>query len=546
MGLNMFSLGLSLGFGFLILLAFFLLVLTGLFYLGCVVAGLRPPNFFKALGLSALAYFAGLITLLIAKVLFGLGMNIAGVKIGPWAAYWLTFLLFAVTFFVSVAVAGAVYNWGFEISEGGTVAMVQFGIPAALMLLTFLGIGAKVWRMQNEYEQMAEARNMSSRHSPYAPPATTPPPAATDGAPGSMGVVGNIGFGIFIIAAIVSAAAGFMLLVEGFKESVGWGLAMLFVPFASLAFVISFWDRAKQCVFLNLACIPVMILGVLMGGVDGMGRSRGETAFNNPADDPSTHSPTADGGVSSDPAGYTPYGGSTPSGDPGYTDDPTALGPGATPDPTDLGPSNPASNNVSDPGGYVPYGGGDPGPGPSDPTDPADPLGGIPDPAAEFPDPGAALPDPAANPGANEPLFNNPGGNDPLFNDPAGNPPGNPVGNPAGNPPGDPGGYTPYGGQAAPSSPKTGGQPLFNDPGANPGASSDPFGDPANVTADPAIGSPGLGDPAGGSPFVPKRKPIPQTLSGKAEWAMDAGRLQDGVLYLCAAALVDDNAESLA
>ena len=48
---------------------------------------------------------------------------------------------------------------------------------------------------------------------------------------------------IAILAVLVGTV---MLLVEAFRESVLWGMAYLFVPFANLAFVICHWDRARK------------------------------------------------------------------------------------------------------------------------------------------------------------------------------------------------------------------------------------------------------------------------------------------------------------
>lgn len=56
------------------------------------------------------------------------------------------------------------------------------------------------------------------------------------------------------------------LLVAAFKESIVWGLCVLFVPFAGLVFIIKYWEAAKQPFLCSI------VGGVLMGAGFVMGR----------------------------------------------------------------------------------------------------------------------------------------------------------------------------------------------------------------------------------------------------------------------------------
>ena len=51
---------------------------------------------------------------------------------------------------------------------------------------------------------------------------------------------------LVILGGIVAVVGGLWLIIEIFKESVGWGLACLLIPIATLAFVAMHWEVAKR------------------------------------------------------------------------------------------------------------------------------------------------------------------------------------------------------------------------------------------------------------------------------------------------------------
>lgn len=57
---------------------------------------------------------------------------------------------------------------------------------------------------------------------------------------------------VMILGIIVSAAGGIWLLVLAFKRSIVWGLVVLFVPFASLVFVVKYWNETKTAFLVSL------------------------------------------------------------------------------------------------------------------------------------------------------------------------------------------------------------------------------------------------------------------------------------------------------
>lgn len=62
---------------------------------------------------------------------------------------------------------------------------------------------------------------------------------------------------------IVGAIGGIMLLVAAFRQSIGWGLASLFIPLASLVFIIVHWAEAKRGFLVNLFGGFVAVAGLV-------------------------------------------------------------------------------------------------------------------------------------------------------------------------------------------------------------------------------------------------------------------------------------------
>jgi hypothetical protein len=67
-----------------------------------------------------------------------------------------------------------------------------------------------------------------------------------------------IWFILIIVALLANLVAQVMMLVVSFKTSVGWGLAVMFIPFAVFVFIFKYWDKAQKPV-------AVYVLGMAMG-----------------------------------------------------------------------------------------------------------------------------------------------------------------------------------------------------------------------------------------------------------------------------------------
>lgn len=60
---------------------------------------------------------------------------------------------------------------------------------------------------------------------------------------------------ILIASLIVMFVTSIWMLIEAFSESILWGLAYLFIPFAAIVFVFVHWERAKTPFLIGLAAL---------------------------------------------------------------------------------------------------------------------------------------------------------------------------------------------------------------------------------------------------------------------------------------------------
>ncbi|MEM9423142.1 MAG: hypothetical protein AAF986_11720, partial [Pseudomonadota bacterium] len=70
----------------------------------------------------------------------------------------------------------------------------------------------------------------------------------------------------FALGLLVAIAGGIIGMVDAFQVSVVWGLLYLFVPFASLVFVIKFWSRkwARNSLFMAVGGSAVAIISSVL------------------------------------------------------------------------------------------------------------------------------------------------------------------------------------------------------------------------------------------------------------------------------------------
>lgn len=73
-----------------------------------------------------------------------------------------------------------------------------------------------------------------------------------------------VGLICIFVAVAIAIVYSIQLLILAFSESVLWGLCYLFVPFASLVFLVMYWDQTKSPFLKSLTAIPFFILGAAL------------------------------------------------------------------------------------------------------------------------------------------------------------------------------------------------------------------------------------------------------------------------------------------
>jgi hypothetical protein len=76
-----------------------------------------------------------------------------------------------------------------------------------------------------------------------------------------------VGVFLFFLGIAVNTLAGLVILVKAFKVSVGWGLAVMFIPFVGLFFIIKNWEDTKTPFLASIGGGVMMVLGAIVTGV---------------------------------------------------------------------------------------------------------------------------------------------------------------------------------------------------------------------------------------------------------------------------------------
>jgi hypothetical protein len=69
---------------------------------------------------------------------------------------------------------------------------------------------------------------------------------------------------LVLVGLLLVIVGGLAFLLAAFREGVLWGLACLFVPFATLAFLVIHWQKAKDSFFLQLYGVAAIFGAVLL------------------------------------------------------------------------------------------------------------------------------------------------------------------------------------------------------------------------------------------------------------------------------------------
>jgi hypothetical protein len=77
--------------------------------------------------------------------------------------------------------------------------------------------------------------------------------------------MGFVASALVLIGIVLAFIGGITFIIAAFNESVLWGLAVLFLPPASLFFLIVHWRRARDPFFTQLLGYGIILAGSAMG-----------------------------------------------------------------------------------------------------------------------------------------------------------------------------------------------------------------------------------------------------------------------------------------
>lgn len=97
-----------------------------------------------------------------------------------------------------------------------------------------------------------------------------------------MGLGMVFGMIVIVVSSLAMTVAGIMTLVLAFRQSLGWGLLVLFVPFANVYVLVRFWPETKRAVQVTLAGLGGLLLGIVIlmtsAAITGMRQGAAERA----------------------------------------------------------------------------------------------------------------------------------------------------------------------------------------------------------------------------------------------------------------------------
>ena len=70
---------------------------------------------------------------------------------------------------------------------------------------------------------------------------------------------------LVIIGMIIFLFGGIWFLIESFRESIWWGLGVIFIPFVEIIFLIAHWRVASKPFGIQLAGMALLFIGSFLG-----------------------------------------------------------------------------------------------------------------------------------------------------------------------------------------------------------------------------------------------------------------------------------------
>jgi hypothetical protein len=92
--------------------------------------------------------------------------------------------------------------------------------------------------------------------------ATAATPASSAGAKHSSNTIKII----LVTAVLIGMVCHFLIIIAAFSDGAGWGLAVMFVPFVSLIYILTHFGKVKIPVLILLfVAVPLLALGAYLG-----------------------------------------------------------------------------------------------------------------------------------------------------------------------------------------------------------------------------------------------------------------------------------------
>jgi FtsH-binding integral membrane protein len=73
-------------------------------------------------------------------------------------------------------------------------------------------------------------------------------------------------FVLSMIGLVLTGIGGIWLLIAAFSEHIFWGLACMFLPFASLVFLLLRWDKAAVPFGVGFLGLLLLLIGGILSG----------------------------------------------------------------------------------------------------------------------------------------------------------------------------------------------------------------------------------------------------------------------------------------
>ncbi len=72
---------------------------------------------------------------------------------------------------------------------------------------------------------------------------------------------------LILLVALVYLVGWVMLVAAAFRQSTLWGLLVLFIPFAFIAFAVANWSEARKGFLIMSSCLGIAVVGGVIAGI---------------------------------------------------------------------------------------------------------------------------------------------------------------------------------------------------------------------------------------------------------------------------------------